>query len=74
MEQCELVQGCFFTMDFSNNMPSQVAIIKRRYCNHDFEGCARYILAKSLDVDKVPHDLDPTDIDAVHQLINLVAV
>jgi len=73
MAQCELVQGCFFTTDFSNNMPSQVALIKRAYCNNDFEGCARYFVAKNLSSDHVPNDLDPTDIVAAHQLIGLVA-
>jgi hypothetical protein len=72
MAQCELVQGCFFTMDFSNNMPSQLAVIKRTYCNHDFKSCARYIMANMVDLDQVPKDLDPTDIEAAHQLIGLV--
>lgn len=69
MAQCELVQGCFFTMDFSNNLPAQLAVIKRTYCNQDFKQCARYIIAKNLDLGKVPDDLDPTDMEAVDLLL-----
>lgn len=72
MAQCELVQGCFFTMDFSNNLPAQLAVIKRTYCNQDFQGCARYIIAKKFDAGKVPNNLDPTDREAADLIISSV--
>ena len=69
MAQCELVQGCFFTMDFSNNMPSRLALIKRTYCNHDFESCARYTVFKAHGQEKVPNDLDPSDVNLAEGII-----
>ena len=69
MARCELVQGCFFTMDFSNNMPSRLAVIKRTYCNQDFEKCARFIVFKAHGAEQVPNDLDPSDIELAESII-----
>jgi len=69
MAQCELVQGCFFTMDFSNNMPSRLALIKRTYCNKDFEKCARYSVFRTHGQEKIPSDLDPSDVDLAEMII-----
>lgn len=69
MAKCDLVQGCHFTTDFSNKMPSQLAVIKREYCNGDFHECARYITAMKLDSGNVPHDLHPSDIEQAYVII-----
>lgn len=69
MARCELVQGCFFTMDFSNNMPSRLAVIKRTYCNHDFEKCARFRVFKTYGQESVPEDLDPADLESATEII-----
>jgi hypothetical protein len=69
MAKCDLVQGCHFTTDFSNKMPSQLAVIKREYCNQNFQECARYITALRLDSENVPHDLHPSDIEQADLII-----
>lgn len=69
MAQCELVQGCFFTMDFSNNMPSRLAVIKWTYCNHEFEKCARFNVFRFQGLDNVPKNLDPYDLELSYKMI-----
>ena len=61
MSKCDLVQCCTFPSDFSNNLPAQLASIKRVYCNHDFRGCARYYVYKKVGFDKIENDLHPGD-------------
>lgn len=69
MARCELVQECFFPTDFSNNLPAQLALIKRTYCNQDFAACARYITAKKLESGKVPDNLHPSDREEAVKII-----
>lgn len=71
MTKCELVQDCFFPSDFSNNMPAQLAAIKRTYCNQGFTECARYITAKEIDLVNVPNDLHPSDKELAEKIIKL---
>jgi hypothetical protein len=70
MPKCDLAQGCFFTMDFSNNMPSRLAQIKRNYCNHNYDQCARFKIFKALGYEKVPNDLDPVDVEQAEMIIS----
>lgn len=70
MAKCKLVQECFFPTDFSNNLPAQLAVIKRTYCNQDYAECARYITAVKLDPRNVPNDLHPADIQLAEQIIS----
>lgn len=70
MQKCELIQGCFFLTNFSNNMPSQLSIVKRKYCNQDFGECARYMTAKKIGQHKMPLDLDPRDIELADKIIS----
>lgn len=70
MGKCELRQECFFPTDFSNNMPAQLAIIKRTYCNNDFTKCARYIVAINIDSGNVPYNLHPSDLDKAKEIID----
>jgi len=70
MRKCKLIQDCFFTNDFSNNLPAQLAAIKRTYCNQDFAECARYVTAMKIDFGNVPNNLHPADIEQAELLIN----
>jgi len=70
MAKCALVQECFFPTDFSNNLPAQLAVIKRTYCNGGFAACARYIAAMKIASGNVPNDLHPADIEKAGKLIN----
>jgi len=73
MAKCELVQVCFFPTDFSNNLPAQLAVIKRVYCNQDFTECARYIVAMQLDSGNVPNDLHPADLEQAEKIVGSVS-
>jgi len=73
MAKCELVQECFFPTDFSNNLPAQLAVIKRVYCNQDFTDCARYITAMKIDSGNVPNDLHPADLAQAEKIIGAAA-
>ena len=70
MSKCELVQCCTFPTDFSNNLPAQLASIKRAYCNYDFRGCARYYVYKKVGLDKLTDDLHPGDKQRADLIIN----
>lgn len=69
MVTCKLAQECFFPTDFSNNLPAQLATIKRTYCNQAFTKCARYIVAIKLGQSDVPYNLHPADIEQAEMMI-----
>ena len=69
MAKCEMVQQCIFTTDFANNLPAQIALIKRTYCNQGYEFCARYLTAKHINQDAVPTNLHPADISQALKII-----
>ncbi|SFM00831.1 hypothetical protein SAMN05421830_11173 [Desulfomicrobium norvegicum] len=69
MPDCELTTKCLFFNDKMANMPSTASMMKRKYCQGDFEQCARYIVCKALGRDKVPADLTPSQVDKAKQII-----
>jgi hypothetical protein len=69
MADCELTAKCLFFNDKMANMPSMASMMKRKYCQGDFESCARYMVCKALGRDKVPADLSPSQTDRAKQLI-----
>ncbi|NCC06393.1 MAG: hypothetical protein EOM37_20620 [Proteobacteria bacterium] len=69
MPDCELTTKCLFFNDKMTNMPSTANMMKRKYCQGDFEQCARYIVCKALGRDKVPTDLTPSQVDKAKQII-----
>lgn len=69
MPDCELSTKCLFFNDKMANMPSTASMMKRKYCQGNFEQCARYIVCKALGRDKVPADLTPSQVDKAQQII-----
>ena len=69
MTDCELTPKCLFFNDKMANMPSTANMLKRKYCQGDFENCARYIVCKALGRENVPADLTPSQVDKAKQLI-----
>lgn len=69
MPDCELSTKCLFFNDKMANMPSTASMMKRKYCQGNFEQCARYIVCKALGRDKVPADLTPSQVDKAKQII-----
>lgn len=69
MTDCELTTKCLFFNDKMANMPSTANMMKRKYCQGDFEHCARYIVCKALGRENVPADLTPSQADRAKQLV-----
>ena len=60
MPSCELLEICTFFKDHMARKPATADIYKRLYCQEDHQGCARYLVYRSLGKEKVPSDLFPT--------------
>jgi hypothetical protein len=58
---CEHVADCAFLVRKGATVPLVVEMMKRRYCAHDKEKCARYGLAQQLGLEAVPDTLWPND-------------
>ena len=56
---CECINQCPFFNDRMANMPAMAEIYKKRYCEGDFQECARYMVFKALGKPAVPSDLFP---------------
>ena len=69
MADCELTAKCLFFNDKMANMPSMAGMMKRKYCQGDFNNCARFMVCKALGMDKVPADLSPSQTDRAKELI-----
>jgi hypothetical protein len=59
MGNCECMSGCPFFNDKMNNMPAMADMYKKKYCQTDYAGCARYMVMKKLGKPAVPADLFP---------------
>ena len=70
MANCELIEKCIFFNDKMANMPGTAASFKRRYCQDDFSGCARYMVFKALGREKVPGNLFPNQHDKAKKVID----
>jgi len=70
MSSCECLAGCPFFNDKMDDMPSLAAIYKNRYCQNDFDSCARHIVFKALGREKVPKDLFPNQLSRAQELVN----
>jgi len=66
---CECISACPFFNDRMANMPAMASIYKKRYCEGNFEECARYIVFKALGKAAVPSDLFPNQKERALRLI-----
>jgi len=69
MDKCDYFDECSFFDDNYKNMPVTIAVSKVKYCELNFEYCARYIATKILGQEKVPNDLLPHQTDRVFRII-----
>lgn len=69
---CALTEGCIFFNDKMANMPSMAAMYKERYCQNDFETCARFQVFKAVGRENVPQNLYPNEQDRVQLVIEAV--
>jgi hypothetical protein len=66
---CKYRKTCAFFNNALENMPTIATMIKRRYCDGDYENCARYMVATRLGADRVPTSLYPTHVDDAEALL-----
>lgn len=51
------------------NLPATAEIFKEKFCRSDFERCARLMVSKKLEKEKVPVDLLPNQADRAQAII-----
>ena len=69
MTDCEFIAKCLFFNDQMKNMSGMSQIYKDKYCKTDNSKCARYIVCKALDREKVPATLFPNMVDKARKII-----
>ncbi|MEW6708868.1 MAG: hypothetical protein AB1403_03515 [Candidatus Riflebacteria bacterium] len=69
MPDCVCLPGCPFFNDKMPDTEGMGAIYKKKYCQGDFEKCARYMVFKALGKGKAPNNLYPNMIDQAKAII-----
>lgn len=69
MPNCEMIEKCIFFNDKMANKPGTADMMKKNYCQGNWQECARYKVCKGLGRDKVPGDLFPSQGDRAKALI-----
>jgi len=69
MSKCECLAGCLFFNDKMSNMPVMADQLKKKYCEGDNSGCARFKVFKAMGRDNVPKDLFPNQTKQAEALI-----
>ena len=71
MSTCEYSKSCVFFNELMADMPSSVAAYKKRYCQGNFQGCARYIAREALGADAVPLNLFPHQQERMDTILSI---
>ena len=61
MANCEYCTSCFFFTQLVGDMPHSTDYLRDKYCNGDFNECARFKISKSYGMDNVPPHIFPDD-------------
>ncbi|HRE28666.1 MAG TPA: hypothetical protein PK954_18625 [Anaerolineales bacterium] len=69
MNPCECVPRCIFFNDKMKDKPATADMMKRRYCQGDFEACARHRVFKALGPSQVPGDMFPSHAERADQIL-----
>ncbi len=69
MADCEMLAKCLFFNDKMANMPAMAEMMKKKYCRGDNSKCARYMVCTRLGREKVPPDLNPSQLDRAEALL-----
>lgn len=72
MEECPCFKTCPFFSDQEAHPPRFAVLFKIRYCMHDYEHCARYLVGKKIGFERVPMDLMPGEAEKVQPLIAMI--
>ncbi|MFZ5949105.1 MAG: hypothetical protein ACOYXC_00250 [Candidatus Rifleibacteriota bacterium] len=69
MPDCVCLPGCPFFNDKMPDNEGMGAIYKKKYCQGEFEKCARYMVFKALGKGRSPNSLYPNMIDQAKAII-----
>ena len=69
MADCDRLPTCIFFNDRMENMPTVAALLKRQYCQGNFEACARFRVAAKVGSTSVPANLFPQDSAAADRIV-----
>lgn len=70
MAVCERLSACPVVNDSKNGSAAHAEKIKEKYCNKDYEKCARYMVLKSIGGDFIPNDLLPEEVERAKEIID----
>lgn len=69
MALCECIEKCPFFHDKLSGMPAMANMMKKQYCENEFERCARFRIREALGPGKVPGDVFPNDLAKVEGIV-----
>jgi hypothetical protein len=69
MAECDRLATCIFFNDRMDGMPTVAALLKKQYCQGDFQRCARFRVAAKLGSTHVPESLFPQDSAAANRIV-----
>ncbi len=73
MADCECLPRCPFFNDRMAGMPVMADQMKKKYCQGEFDTCARHMVFKVKGSEGVPLDLFPNQTERVPELIGQAA-
>jgi hypothetical protein len=68
VEGCEFTGSCDFFRGMLPHLPAMVDVYRRKYCEGDRNGCARFHFMQIFGTPELPMDLFPADTERVRQL------
>ena len=71
MTTCDHAESCIFFNELMADMPSTLGEYKQRYCQGNFQGCARYMAREALGVDSVPLNLLPHQLERIDAILSV---
>jgi hypothetical protein len=69
MADCPSLPKCPFFNDKMSGSPAMAGIMKRKYCQGDNSGCARWMVFQKTGPGTVPADLFPNQVEKVATLV-----
>jgi len=60
---------CIFPNRKKHKMPTMLEFIRIKYCEGNYTSCARYMLYRKVEPNKIPDDLFPNDLYKAYKII-----
>ena len=69
MPECPRLPGCAFFNNKLKALPATAEMAKKSFCRANYEGCARYLVARYPGLCAVPDDLYPDQVERARELL-----